>query len=223
MRRGSGSSLTPASGGRSLWRARRDDIPALSGSTAPRRARAGHGRGRAVARPRASCSAGARCRLWDPGYRVTRRSRGRLARGAALRCVGPRRGRRRRRPGPGALAALLFDQSRPMAERCLRRLAVAGARAAQLDTAGARALARRAGVAGAPRGRARSPRRFGPRREALLLGAWLCGGRGRAARIEWFLARGRGTRPLSSGDDVVAAGVPRGPRVAPGAGRSCAT
>jgi hypothetical protein len=53
-----------------------------------------------------------------------------------------------------------------------------------------------------------------PAPEATLLGAWLCGGRRARGRIEWFLGQGRGARPLSSGDDVVAAGVPRGPRVA---------
>jgi hypothetical protein len=49
--------------------------------------------------------------------------------------------------------------------------------------------------------------------DGLLLGAWLAGGRSVRRDIEWFLHEGRAERPLSSGDDVVAAGVPRGPLV----------
>jgi len=151
-------------------------------------------------------------KVWDPGYRVTSRSRGRLvaarsfaawARGAGVAVDA----------GGLALVALLFDQARPTAERCLRRLAVAGVRAAELDTAGARSLARRVG-AKALRRPSQVAETLRPARNATLLGAWLCGGRRARSRIEWFLGQGRGARPLSSGDDVVAAGVPRGPRVA---------
>ena len=53
-----------------------------------------------------------------------------------------------------------------------------------------------------------------PTAPPVLLGAWLCGGPRARRRIEWFLAAGRGARPLSTGDDVMAAGVPRGPLVA---------
>jgi hypothetical protein len=95
----------------------------------------------------------------------------------------------------------------------MRRLAVAGVHAAQLDTAAARSLAQRAGAA-ARRRPSQVAETLRPAREATLLGAWLCGGRRARGRIEWFLGEGRGARPLSSGDDVVAAGVPRGPRVA---------
>jgi len=112
-----------------------------------------------------------------------------------------------------ALAALLFDQPRPTAERCLRRLAVAGVEAARLDAAAARSLARRVG-AQVRRRPSQIAEPLRPAREPALLGAWLCGGRRARGRIEWFLGQGRGARPLSSGDDVVAAGVPRGPRVA---------
>jgi tRNA nucleotidyltransferase (CCA-adding enzyme) len=151
-------------------------------------------------------------RLWDPGYRAKSRSRGRLiaarsfarwARGAGVAVDG----------GGLALVALLFDQARPTAERCLRRLAVAGVHAAIVDTAGARSLERRAGVT-ALRRPSQVAETLRPAREAALLGAWLCGGRRARGRIEWFLGQGRGARPLSSGDDVVAAGVARGPRVA---------
>ena len=49
--------------------------------------------------------------------------------------------------------------------------------------------------------------------DSLVLGAWLAG-EGKARRhIEWFLREGRAGRPLLSGDEVMAAGVPRGPLV----------
>jgi hypothetical protein len=151
-------------------------------------------------------------RLWDPGYRVTRRSRGRLAAARSFAAWARGAGVAIDR-GALALGALLFDQSRPTAERCLRRLAIAGVRAAQLDTAGARSLARRAG-AKALRRPSQVAEMLRPAREATLQAAWLCGGRRARGRIEWFLEVGRGVRPLSSGDEVVAAGVPRGPQVA---------
>jgi tRNA nucleotidyltransferase (CCA-adding enzyme) len=150
-------------------------------------------------------------RLWDPAYRVTRRSRGRLA--AARSFAAWARGAGVAIEAGGlALRALLFDQARPTAERCLRRLAVAFVQAAQIDTAGARALARRLG-AKTLRRPSQVAETLRPAREATLQGAWLCGGRRARGRIEWFLAVGRGVRPLSSGDEVVAAGVPRGPQV----------
>ena len=109
--------------------------------------------------------------------------------------------------------ALLFDQPRATAERSLRRLAVAGVNAARLDAATARSLARRLEAQASLRP-SQVAEMLRPAPEAALLGAWLCGGRRARGRIEWFLGQGRGARPLSSGDDVIAAGVPRGPRVA---------
>jgi tRNA nucleotidyltransferase (CCA-adding enzyme) len=151
-------------------------------------------------------------RIWDPGYRLTRRSRGRLQ--AARRFAAWARGAGVAfDAGALALTTLLFDQSRPAAERCLRRLAVAGVQAAQIDTAGARALARRV-AAKALRRPSQVAETLRPAREVTLAGAWLCGGNRARGRIEWFLEKGRGARPLSSGDDVMAAGVPRGPQVA---------
>ena len=47
----------------------------------------------------------------------------------------------------------------------------------------------------------------------VLAGAWLHGGPRARRRIEWFTTRGRAVRPLLSGADVVAVGVPRGPAV----------
>jgi len=151
-------------------------------------------------------------RIWDPGYRVTRRSRERLASARRLAAWAHSAGVAVEAGGL-ALAALLFDQPRPTAARCLRRLAVAGALAERLDAAGARSLARRVGTQVQHRP-SQVAEMLRPAREAALLGAWLCGGRRARGRIEWFLGQGRGARPLSSGDDVVAAGVPRGPRVA---------
>ncbi|MBI1726930.1 MAG: CCA tRNA nucleotidyltransferase [Candidatus Rokubacteria bacterium] len=151
-------------------------------------------------------------RIWDPGFRVTRRSRGRLSAARSLAAWAHRTGVAVE-VGGLALAALLFDQPRPTAERCLRRLAVASVDAARLDPAAARSLARRVGAQASLRP-SRVAEMLRPAPEATLLGAWLCGGHRARGRIEWFLGQGRGARPLSSGDDVVAAGVPRGPRVA---------
>jgi tRNA nucleotidyltransferase (CCA-adding enzyme) len=151
-------------------------------------------------------------KIWDPGFRVTRRSRGRLSAARSLAAWAHGAGVAVE-AGRLALVALLFDQPRATAERCLRRLAVAGVAAALLDAATARSLARRVGVQ-ARRRPSQVAEMLRPAPEAALLGAWLCGGRRARGRIEWFLGQGRGARPLSSGDDVVAVGVPRGPRVA---------
>jgi tRNA nucleotidyltransferase (CCA-adding enzyme) len=151
-------------------------------------------------------------KIWDPGFRVTRRSRGRLSAARSLAAWAHGAGVAVDAGGL-ALVALLFDQPRATAERCLRRLAVAGVDTARLDAAPASSLARRLG-AQAGRRPSQVAEMLRPAPEAALLGAWLCGGRRVRGRIEWFLGQGRGARPLSSGDDVVAAGVPRGPRVA---------
>lgn len=150
-------------------------------------------------------------RLWDLSYRVTRRSRARLASARAL--LRWARGARIAVDGPGlALLALLFDQSRPVADRCVRRLAIAGGPAARLDPGAARDLARRLASPSARRP-SRVAEALRPMPDGLLLGAWLAGGRAARRDIEWFLREGHAERPLSSGDDVVAVGVPRGPLV----------
>jgi tRNA nucleotidyltransferase (CCA-adding enzyme) len=150
-------------------------------------------------------------RLWDPSYRVTAPGRARLAsarlflrwaRGAHIAVDGAELG----------LLALLFDQSRPVADRCVRRLTIASGMAARVDAAAARALARRLVSVHArrPSHVADVLRSAG---DSLVLGAWLAG-EGKARRhIEWFLREGRARRPLVSGDEVMAAGVPRGPLV----------
>jgi hypothetical protein len=150
-------------------------------------------------------------RLWDAGYRPARSSAARLgAAGALMRWA----------RGAGvaldatelAILTLLFDQPKPVADRCLRRLAVRDPGARLLDAGPARRLARRL-----DRARRLRPSQVAEtlRRPAspVVLGAWLCGGRLARRRIEWFLHTGRGARPLSSGEDVMAAGVPRGPLV----------
>jgi len=45
------------------------------------------------------------------------------------------------------------------------------------------------------------------------LAAWLCGGPRARRRVEWYLASGRAVRPRLRGADLLALGVPRGPRV----------
>jgi len=151
-------------------------------------------------------------RIWDPGFRPARRSRVRLRAARSFAAWAHRAGVAVE-AGRLALVALLFDQARATAERCLRRLAVTGLDAARLDSTIARSLARRVG-AEIRRRPSQVAEMLRPAPDAALLGAWLCGGRRARARIEWFLGQGRGARPLCSGDDVVAAGVPRGPRVA---------
>lgn len=151
-------------------------------------------------------------KLWDPGFRVTRRSRGRLR--AARRLAAWAQGAGVAvEPGRLALCALLVDQPRSAVERCLRRLAVTGVDATQLDPVTVRSLARRLGAASELRP-SRCAALLRPAPDGVVLGAWLCGGRRARGRIEWFLGQGRGERPLSSGDELIAAGVPRGPRVA---------
>jgi tRNA nucleotidyltransferase (CCA-adding enzyme) len=150
-------------------------------------------------------------RLWDVSYRVTGRSRTRLGAARSLLCWA--RGAHITVDGPGlALLALLFDQSRPVADRCVRRLAIAGGPGARLDAGAARDLARRLASPG-PRRPSRVAEALRPLPDGSVLGAWLAGGRAVRRDIEWFLREGRAERPLSSGDDVVAAGVPRGPLV----------
>jgi hypothetical protein len=110
------------------------------------------------------------------------------------------------------LLALLFDQSRPVADRCVRRLTIASGMAARVDAAAARALARRL-VSVHPRHPSHVADVLRSAGDSLVLGAWLAG-EGKVRRhIEWFLREGRAGRPLLSGDEVMAAGVPRGPLV----------
>ncbi|HSE04547.1 MAG TPA: hypothetical protein VLK35_10395, partial [Methylomirabilota bacterium] len=111
-----------------------------------------------------------------------------------------------------ALLALLIGRPPATIARSLDRLALRGEPRARLEAAVlAGPLARRLD---APRLRPSAVDallRTAP--AAALLGAWLrAGARGRR-RIQWFLARGRAVRPRLTGADLLALGVPRGPRV----------
>ena len=150
-------------------------------------------------------------RLWDPSYRVTGQSRARLA-SARLFLRWARSAHMAVDGAELALLALLFDQARPVADRCVRRLAMAGGPGARDNAGAARDLARRLGSVGSQRP-SRVAELLRPARDGLVFGAWLAGRGAVRRRIEWFLREGRAGRPLSSGDDVVAAGVPRGPLV----------
>ena len=114
--------------------------------------------------------------------------------------------------GEVALVALLADQRPPVAGRCLSRLAVRGEPMSQFFAAAtAGPLSRRLDRVGVrPSEVARILR---PLSRLALIGAWLHGGRRARHRIEWFMTQGRGVRPLLSGADVVAVGVPPGPAV----------
>jgi tRNA nucleotidyltransferase (CCA-adding enzyme) len=115
-------------------------------------------------------------------------------------------------PAELGLLALLVGRPRRARERCLDRLALTGEPRARIET----------GAAPSPLARRLAARRLRPSEvdEILrsvpppaLLAAWLrAGGRARG-RIQWYLARGRAVRPRLSGEDLLALGVPRGPRV----------
>lgn len=148
---------------------------------------------------------------WDPAYRVTAQSRARLA--SARRLWRWARGAHITVDAAElALLALLFDQSRPVADRCVRRLAITSGMATRVDAAAARALARRL-VSVRPRRPSHVAEVLRPAADSLMLGAWLAGEAKARRYIEWFLREGRAGRPLLSGDEVMAAGVPRGPLV----------
>ncbi len=113
-----------------------------------------------------------------------------------------------------ALLALLAHLSREVAERCLKRLALAGEPLSRL-TAALREGAALARELAKQRHAPPSSRASLLRAHALetLGGAWLVGA-GRARReVEWFLAEGRTIQPFLGGDDLLALGVAPGPRI----------
>jgi tRNA nucleotidyltransferase (CCA-adding enzyme) len=115
-------------------------------------------------------------------------------------------------PAELALLALLIGRPPAVVARSLDRLALTGEPRLRLEAA---VLAGPlAGRLAAPRLRPSAiDRMLRPVPAAALLGAWLrAGARGRR-RIQWFLERGRAVRPRLSGEDLLALGVPRGPRV----------
>jgi tRNA nucleotidyltransferase (CCA-adding enzyme) len=150
-------------------------------------------------------------RLWDRHYEASRRCVNRV-RAAQRLCRWARRAGIELDPGEVTVIALLVDQRRAVVTRCLARLAVYGEPARRIyEAATAAPLARRLdGARRAPSDIAEALRSCPV---AVLAGAWLRGGRLARRRIQWFLREGRRVRPLLSGDDVVALGVPRGPAV----------
>ena len=115
---------------------------------------------------------------------------------------------------PLALLALLAHLSREVAERCLRRLALAGEPLRHLRTA----LREGPALAGELAKQHHAPPSV---RASLLRGhqlevlgaAWLVGA-GRARReVEWFLTEGRTAQPFLGGDDLLALGVAPGRRI----------
>jgi tRNA nucleotidyltransferase (CCA-adding enzyme) len=183
------------------------DYPALSGQ----RLRAELGLLAAEVEPVAAFDQVLRWRLltlWDRRFRPDARVRGRLramrriqacARSAGLSVDA----------GDAALVALLIGQRPNVVDACLDRLAIRGEPR--------RALAAAVRGAGARLARARRPSEIADALERLpmtvLAGAWLAATGPVRRRIEWFLEEGRATRPLLSGKDLIALGVPRGPAV----------
>jgi tRNA nucleotidyltransferase (CCA-adding enzyme) len=151
-------------------------------------------------------------RLWDPDYQESRRSGDRVNAAAQL-CGWARRAGIALHPSEVTVIALLADQAPSVVTRCLARLAFHGEPARRLRTAAtAGPLARRL-----DRARWRSMSDIAEALRAcpvqVLAGAWLHGGRLARQRVKWFLRQGRKVRPILSGDDVVALGVPEGPAV----------
>jgi tRNA nucleotidyltransferase (CCA-adding enzyme) len=115
---------------------------------------------------------------------------------------------------PAELFMLALLAGRPPAAvgRCLDRLALTGEPRARLE-AGAMAgpLARRLEAPRLPPSAVDEALRPVP--PAAALSAWLRGGARARRRIEWYLAEGRAVQPRLTGADLLALGVPRGPRV----------
>ncbi len=115
---------------------------------------------------------------------------------------------------PLGLLALLGHSTPQVAGRCLRRLAVSGEPLNRLTTAlrdGAALAERLAREREAPP-RVRASLMRGRPLESLA-GAWLMGGAAARSQVEWFLIEGRTAHALLSGDDLLALGAQRGPRM----------
>jgi tRNA nucleotidyltransferase (CCA-adding enzyme) len=110
------------------------------------------------------------------------------------------------------LIALLIGRPPAAVEGALDRLALSGEPRARIE-AGALAgpLARR--LDGARLRPSEVDEALAATPETAALAAWLCGGPRARRRIEWYLASGRAVRPRLRGADLLALGVPRGPRV----------
>ena len=115
---------------------------------------------------------------------------------------------------PLGLLALLGHSPPEVAQRCLKRLALSGEPLAQLTT-GLRdgpSLAEQLRRERTAPASARASLMRG-RPLASLAGAWLAGGAAARRQVEWFLVEGRTVHPLLGGDDLLALGAPRGPRI----------
>jgi tRNA nucleotidyltransferase (CCA-adding enzyme) len=115
-------------------------------------------------------------------------------------------------PAELGLLALTLGRPAEVVERSLDRLALAGEPRARLE----------AGVLAGPLARRLEAVRLSPSTvgelldaapEAAALAAWLRGGARARRRIQWYLAHGRAVRPRLTGRDLLALGVPGGPRV----------
>lgn len=115
---------------------------------------------------------------------------------------------------PLGLLALLGHSPPEVAQRCLTRLALTGEPLARLTAAlrDGPALAQRLAREREAPPSARASRMRGRPLESLA-GAWLAGGAAARRQVEWFLVEGRTVQPLLSGDDLLALGAPRGPRI----------
>lgn len=111
------------------------------------------------------------------------------------------------------LIALFTDQPRAVVTRCLGRLAYSGEPARLVQEAAMTGPLARQLDGTRWRSRSEIAEALASRPIQVLAGAWIRGGRRARRRIEWFLRRGRSVRPLLSGDDVIALGVPPGPAV----------
>ncbi|HKA62405.1 MAG TPA: hypothetical protein VKH83_08270 [Methylomirabilota bacterium] len=110
------------------------------------------------------------------------------------------------------LIALSIGRPPATVERTLDRLTLTGEPRARIE----------AGVLAGPLARRLDGARVRPSEvdeilavapETAALAAWLRGGPRARRRIQWYLASGRAVRPRLSGADLLALGVPRGPRV----------
>ncbi len=113
-----------------------------------------------------------------------------------------------------SLLALVGHLSAAVAERCLKRLALAGEPLFRLVTAlreGPALAAELARQREAPASRQASLLRGHPLE--TLGAAWLAGGGWVRRQVEWFLTEGRTIHPLLGGDDLLALGVAPGPRI----------
>jgi tRNA nucleotidyltransferase (CCA-adding enzyme) len=115
-------------------------------------------------------------------------------------------------PAELVLLALALGRPAEVVERSFDRLALAGEPRARLE-AGVLAgpLARRLEAARLPPSAVGALLQAAP--EAAALAAWLRGGARARRRIQWYLAQGRAVRPRLTGRDLLALGVPGGPRV----------